>query len=52
VGVPCAGFLSIIASISLGFSINVLFLGVMSQYLGLVVEEVKNRPLYVVAEYI
>lgn len=50
VGIPFAGFLSIISSIALGFSLNLLFLGVISQYLALVVEEVKNRPLYVIAE--
>jgi len=50
VGIPFAGFLSIISSIALGFSVNLLFLGVISQYLALVVEEVKGRPLYVVAE--
>lgn len=50
VGFPFAGFLSIISSIALGFSVNLLFLGIISQYLALVVEEVKKRPLYVVAE--
>jgi len=52
VGVPFAGFLSIISSIALGFSVNLLVLGVISQYVALIVEEVKGRPLYVVAEVI
>ena len=50
VGVPFAGFGSIISAIALGFSLNLLFLGIISQYIALVVEEVKKRPLYVIAE--
>ena len=51
-GVPFAGFGSIIAAIMLCFSITVLILGVMTQYISLIYEEVKRRPLYLVAEVV
>ncbi len=50
VGVPFAGYGSIIAAIATGFSIVLLCLGVISQYLAIIVEQIKERPLYVVAE--
>ena len=49
-GVPFAGFGSIVAAIVLCFSITILVLGVIAQYIGLIYEEVKRRPLYLVAE--
>jgi dolichol-phosphate mannosyltransferase len=49
-GVPFAGFGSIVAAIVLCFSITILILGVIAQYIGLIYEEVKKRPLYLVAE--
>ena len=51
-GVPFAGFGSIIAAIVLCFSITILILGVIAQYIGLIYEEVKQRPLYLVEELI
>jgi dolichol-phosphate mannosyltransferase len=51
-GVPFAGFGSIIAAIVLCFSITILVLGVIAQYIGLIYEEVKRRPLYLVSETI
>ena len=51
-GVPFAGFASLISVGILSFSILMLFLGIFSQYLGLIYEEVKNRPIYIVAERI
>lgn len=51
-GVPFAGFGSIIAAIVLCFSITILVLGVIAQYIGLIYEEVKQRPLYLVDELI
>ena len=47
-GVPFAGFGSIVATILLCFSITILVLGVIAQYLGLIYEEVKRRPLYII----
>lgn len=49
-GVPFAGFGSIIAAIVLCFSITILVLGVIAQYIGLIYEEVKRRPLYLISE--
>lgn len=49
-GVPFAGFGSIIAAIVLCFSITILVLGVIAQYIGLIYEEVKRRPLYIIEE--
>ena len=49
-GVPFAGYGSIIGLIALGFSLTMLAIGVLAQYLGLVYEEVKQRPLYIVSE--
>jgi dolichol-phosphate mannosyltransferase len=51
-GVPFAGFGSIISTIVLGFSITILVLGVIAQYIGLIYEEVKQRPLYLVEEIV
>ena len=49
-GVPFAGFGSIVAAIVLCFSITILVLGVIAQYIGLIYEEVKRRPLYLISE--
>jgi dolichol-phosphate mannosyltransferase len=49
-GVPFAGFGSLIGVTILGFSLTMLCIGVLAQYLGLIYEEVKNRPLYLVTE--
>lgn len=51
-GVPFAGFGSIIAAILLCFSITILVLGIISQYIALIYEEVKQRPLYLVEDTI
>jgi glycosyltransferase involved in cell wall biosynthesis len=52
VGVPFAGFGVIVSLAILGFSITILALGVIAQYLGLIYEEVKKRPIYIIAERI
>jgi len=49
-GVPFAGFGSIVGLISLGFSLVLLCVGVLAQYIALIYEEVKARPLYIIAE--
>ena len=51
-GVPFAGFGSIVATIVLCFSVTILILGVIAQYISLIYEEVKQRPLYLVAEIV
>lgn len=49
-GVPFAGFGTIVGLVSLGFSLMFLFTGVIAQYLALVFEQVKERPLYLISE--
>jgi glycosyltransferase involved in cell wall biosynthesis len=49
-GVPFAGFGSIVGLLSLGFSVILAAIGVIAQYLALIYEEVKLRPIYIVAE--
>jgi dolichol-phosphate mannosyltransferase len=51
-GVPFAGFGSIIATIVLCFSVTILVLGVIAQYIALIYEEVKQRPLYIIQEIV
>jgi glycosyltransferase involved in cell wall biosynthesis len=50
VGVPFAGFGSLIGVMVLGFSLTMFAIGILAQYLGLIYEEVKQRPLYLVTE--
>jgi glycosyltransferase involved in cell wall biosynthesis len=49
-GVPFAGFGSLICVMVLGFSLTMFAIGILAQYLGLIYEEVKQRPLYLVTE--
>ena len=49
-GVPFAGFGSLIGVMILGFSLTMFAIGILAQYLGLIYEEVKQRPLYLVTE--
>ena len=49
-GVPFAGFGSLIGVTVLGFSLTMLCIGILAQYVGLIYEEVKRRPLYLVTE--
>lgn len=51
-GVPFAGFGTIVALIILGLGSQVFFIGVLSEYLGMVYEEVKGRPNFVISETI
>ena len=52
VGVPFAGFGPIVALGLLAFGLLASMIGVLAEYLGLVYEEVKARPNFVVAERI
>ena len=47
-GVPFAGFGTLVGILTLGFSLIMLMIGVLAEYLGLVYEEVKGRPAYIV----
>lgn len=51
-GVPFAGFGTIVSLIILGLGTQVFFTGVMSEYLGMVYEEVKRRPNFIVSEIV
>jgi dolichol-phosphate mannosyltransferase len=49
-GVPFNGFGTIVALILGSIGLIFLFLGIMSEYIGMIFEEVRQRPHYVVAE--
>ncbi len=49
-GVPFVGYGTIVSIIILGFSLVVLSLGVVAQYVGLIFDEVKQRPSYFISE--
>jgi dolichol-phosphate mannosyltransferase len=51
-GVPFAGFGTLISLILLLISFLFLFLGIIGEYVGLIYEEVKQRPNYVVTDKI
>lgn len=50
VGVPFAGFGSLIASVFLMFGILTFMIGITAEYVGLIYEEVKQRPNFIVRE--
>lgn len=49
-GVPFPGFGSLICVMLIGFGVITMFLGVIGEYLGLIYEEVKQRPNFVIAQ--
>jgi polyisoprenyl-phosphate glycosyltransferase len=49
-GVPFAGFGTIVGIVTLGFSLIMLSIGILAHYLALVYNEVKARPIYLIAE--
>jgi len=51
-GVPFDGFGTLIGVMLIGFGILTLLLGVIGEYLGLIYEEVKHRPNFVVSRKI
>ena len=52
VGVPFAGFGTLVGLFLLVFGIVSLMLGILSEYVGLIYEAVKARPNYVVSEFL
>lgn len=50
IGVPFSGFGTLISLMLLIFSLTTLFLGLISEYISLIYEEVKARPNYIVSE--
>ena len=49
-GVPFGGYGTLVGLLTLGFSVILGAIGIISQYLALIYEEVKQRPIYIVAE--
>jgi dolichol-phosphate mannosyltransferase len=49
-GVPFAGYGSILGVMFVGFSLVLLCIGVLAVYIGLIYDEVKKRPLYIVSD--
>jgi hypothetical protein len=50
IGVPFAGFGTIVSVAVLAFGTLTFMLGIIAEYLGLIYEEVKGRPNFVVSE--
>ena len=50
IGVPFAGFGTIVSIAVLAFGTLTFMLGIIAEYLGLIYEEVKGRPNFVVSE--
>lgn len=49
-GVPFGGFGTIVALMLLLFGLLFLFLGVVTEYIGIIYEEVRNRPIFIVSD--
>ncbi len=49
-GIPVAGYASLFAVITFFFGIQFLILGIMGEYIGIIIDEVKKRPIYIIAE--
>jgi dolichol-phosphate mannosyltransferase len=49
-GISMEGYASLFAAITFFFGILFLILGIMGEYIGIIVDEVKRRPVYIVAE--
>lgn len=49
-GVPFAGFGTIVGVVMLGFSLTMLAIGVIAQYIALIYDEVKARPHYIISD--
>ena len=49
-GVPFAGFGTLVAVALLVFGLLSLMLGIISEYVGLIYEEVKGRPNFIVSD--
>ena len=50
IGVPFAGFGTLVSVVVLAFGTLTFMLGIIAEYLGLIYEEVKGRPNFIVTE--
>jgi dolichol-phosphate mannosyltransferase len=50
IGVPFAGFGTLVSVAVLAFGTLTFMLGIIAEYLGLIYEEVKGRPNFIVSE--
>lgn len=49
-GISVTGFASVFSVLTLFFGIQFLILGIMGEYIGIIIDEVKSRPRYIVEE--
>lgn len=49
-GIPIAGYASLFAAITFFFGIQFLILGIIGEYIGIIIDEVKRRLTYIVEE--
>jgi glycosyltransferase involved in cell wall biosynthesis len=52
VGVPFAGFGTLVTLILILFSVGIFMMGILSEYIGLIYQEVKERPNYIVSQVV
>jgi dolichol-phosphate mannosyltransferase len=52
VGVPFAGFGTLVTLILFLFSVGIFMMGILSEYIGLIYQEVKERPNYIVSQVV
>lgn len=50
IGVPFAGFGTIVSLILLGIGLQSLMLGILSEYVGLIYQEAKGRPNFIISD--
>lgn len=48
--IPVAGYASLFATITFFFGVHFLILGIIGEYVGIIIDEVKKRPIYIIAE--
>jgi dolichol-phosphate mannosyltransferase len=49
-GIPVPGYASLIATVTFFFGLQFLILGIMGEYIGIIIDEVKKRPVYVIED--
>ncbi len=49
-GISAPGYASLFIAITIFFGIQFLILGIMGEYIGIIIDEVKKRPIYIIEE--